>query len=117
MVSYMGGTCGGTLSGNTYTTKAINGSCTVTAMFIPLTAAYSVTFNAGIGGRINPSGTILVSPVGWYQFSVSANSGYYISIVSGCNAAYYNTSPNVLSAGYSIAPTSNCTVTATFVQK
>jgi hypothetical protein len=38
----MGGTCGGTLSGATYTTKAITASCTVIAVFNskPLTLAY-----------------------------------------------------------------------------
>jgi hypothetical protein len=32
-ISTVGGTCGGTLNGNTYTTKAITTSCTVTAAF------------------------------------------------------------------------------------
>ena len=33
----MGGTCGGTLSGNSYTTNPITGACTVTATFSPTT--------------------------------------------------------------------------------
>ncbi|MCL2871925.1 MAG: hypothetical protein FWF41_02920 [Betaproteobacteria bacterium] len=32
-LSSVGGTCGGTLSGNTYTTKIVTANCTVAASF------------------------------------------------------------------------------------
>ena len=38
-IATVGGTCGGVLSGTTFTTNAINGSCTVSATFAPPNAA------------------------------------------------------------------------------
>ena len=42
-VSSVGGTCGGTLSGNTYTTAAVNANCTVVAAFAQTSAGASIT--------------------------------------------------------------------------
>ncbi len=44
------GTCGGTLTGNTYTTNPVESDCTVAASFGPDT--FSVNFTAGPGGTI-----------------------------------------------------------------
>jgi hypothetical protein len=52
------GTCGGTLSGNTYTTKAITGNCTVQATFTK-TSTYNVKISAN-AGTFTPYGTIAV---------------------------------------------------------
>ena len=66
-VSSVGGTCGGTLSGNTYTTRAITGSCTVTAVFAQA-SAYNITLT-----KITPSGSS--SPAVGAPVSVSASNG------------------------------------------
>jgi hypothetical protein len=44
-VSSVGGTCGGTLNGNSYTTNAVKANCTVAATFTPVT--YTITASAG----------------------------------------------------------------------
>ena len=45
--------CGGTLSGNTYTTWPVTWDCTVTALFEP--DVYTVTPSAGTHGSLSPS--------------------------------------------------------------
>jgi hypothetical protein len=53
-IASVGGTCGGSLAGNTYTTNAITANCTVIANFSINT--YTVTPSvAGSGGTINPA--------------------------------------------------------------
>jgi hypothetical protein len=71
-VGSVGGTCGGTLSGNTFTTKAITANCTVIASFTP---TYTVTASAGTGGTISPSGTVSVAPGTSKTFTITPNAG------------------------------------------
>jgi len=52
----VGGTCGGTLSGNTYTSNAITGDCTVTASFILNTYALTVAVNGSGSGTVTGAG-------------------------------------------------------------
>jgi hypothetical protein len=86
--------CGGSLSGNTYTTGSINANCTVSASFS--LNSYTVTAIAGEGGSITPSssqvqhGTVA-------QFTLTANDGYVLAQVTGCggslDGALYQTAP------------------------
>jgi hypothetical protein len=76
----MGGTCGGTLNGNTYTTNPIRANCTVTASFSLNT--YTITATAGTNGSINPSGPVPVnynasSP----KFTFTPNANYHLADV------------------------------------
>ena len=104
-VSSVGGTCGGTLSGNTFTTKAVTANCTVTASF----AVYpTVTANAGAGGAISPAGATRVAPGTTQTFTVTPNAGYRINTVTGCNGTL---SGNTYTTG---PVTANCTVSASF---
>ncbi len=101
----VGGTCGGTLSGNTYTTSAITNDCTVLASF---TQGFTVTATAGANGSISPA-TQSVANNATTSFTVTPNSGY-TATVSGCNG---NLSGNTYFTG---PITANCTVTASFSQ-
>jgi len=100
--------CNGYLSGNTYHTGAINSNCSVYASFIqnqPTT--YTVTATAGNGGYISPSLTI-VNSGSTTTFYVSANNGYSINSVSGCNGSLSGNT-------YTTGPIySNCTIYSTF---
>jgi len=57
----MGGTCGGSLSGTTYTTNAVTAACTVSATFIanaaPTASSLTVTGTAQIGSQLTGSYT------------------------------------------------------------
>jgi hypothetical protein len=101
----IGGTCGGSLVGNTYTTNAIIGPCTVAATFI--LNQYTVSTSAGTGGSISPA-SALVSHGSTTAFTIIPNTGYGIVTVSGCggtlNGSTYTTGPI----------TGPCTVAATF---
>ncbi|MCL1960623.1 MAG: hypothetical protein FWG56_02315, partial [Desulfovibrionaceae bacterium] len=110
-ISSVGGTCGGTLSGNTYTTGAITANCTVTAAFVyQTTPTYTVTASAGTGGTINPSGAVTVSSGAVKTFTVTPNANYVISSVGGTCGGSFSGNTYTTNAIYS-----NCTVTAAFV--
>ncbi len=94
--------CGGSLSGNTYTTGPITSACTVTAGF-----GYKVTTLAGPGGTISPATPQIVIINGTTSFTVTPNTGYHIFSVTGCGGSLSGST-------YTTGPiTSNCTVTAT----
>ncbi|MBF0559877.1 MAG: choice-of-anchor D domain-containing protein, partial [Nitrospirae bacterium] len=71
--------CGGTLSGNTYTTGAVTSNCTVTATFTAMT--YTITATAGSNGSITPSGAATVNSGGSQTYTITPNTGYQISDV------------------------------------
>ena len=103
----VGGTCGGSLLGATYTTSAVVNNCTVTATFGLTT--YTVESSASTGGSINPSGSVDVTANDTTSFTVTPSEGYELDSVGGtCGGslvgATYTTS----------AVVDNCTVTATF---
>ncbi|WP_206099691.1 InlB B-repeat-containing protein, partial [Rheinheimera riviphila] len=52
--------CGGSLSGTTFTTAAINAACTVSATFVANPVIHTVTANAGAGGSVSPSSRSVV---------------------------------------------------------
>ena len=75
-VASVGGTCGGSLSGTTYTTDAITAACSVDASFSEIVGpSYSVVASAGSNGSISPSGTQAVSEGASISFTLTA-SGY-----------------------------------------
>jgi hypothetical protein len=76
------GSCGGTLSGNTYTTGSITSDCGVSATFAANVITHAITASAGTGGSISPSGSVSVHGGASQTFNVTANSGYHITIVS-----------------------------------
>ncbi|HEV7136296.1 MAG TPA: kelch repeat-containing protein [Steroidobacteraceae bacterium] len=96
--------CGGALAGNTYTTGAVNGNCTVMATFL---AQYAVTALAGSGGTVSPA-SATVNSDGMTTFTVTPNAGYVISSVTGCGGTL---SGNTYTTGMISA---NCVVAASF---
>lgn len=48
----VGGTCGGNLSGSTYTTNFITGACTVEVNFVPTTYAIATSASPASGGTV-----------------------------------------------------------------
>jgi len=110
LVSSVGGTCGGTLSGNTFTTKAITTHCTVTATFTPRPTTYTITANAGTGGTISPPGSVVVNSGASQTFTVTPNAGYKTASVTGCGGSWVNGSMSYTTGSITAA----CTVTALF---
>ncbi len=106
IVSPVGGSCGGTLSGATYTTVPITADCTVSAEFA--LNQYTVTATAGNGGIITP-GTRSALHGGSASFSVTPSPGYFIGLVSGCGGAL---SGDSYSTGL---VNGNCSISATFI--
>ncbi|WP_417909802.1 hypothetical protein [Candidatus Electronema sp. PJ] len=98
--------CGGSLSGNTYTTGIITGDCTVTASFKLNT--YTVTPLAGPNGEISPKDPQTVNHGSTTPFTITPDEEYSIDTVSGCGGSLNGNT-------YTTAPiTNNCTVTALF---
>jgi hypothetical protein len=103
--------CGGSLAGNTYTTGPITAACAVIANFSPIITStkYTVTAIAGANGSITPFGDILVTSGQPTNFTISPNSGFVISSISG------NCGGSVTGNIYTTGPiTSACSVTANF---
>jgi hypothetical protein len=105
----MGGTCGGALVGNTYTTDPVTANCTVTASFAINT--YTVTPSVpGGNGTIAPATSQTVNHNGTATFTLTPVTGYNIVTPVGgtcggtLNGNVYTTNP----------VTANCTVTASF---
>lgn len=97
--------CGGTLSGNTYTTGAITADCAVIASFSINT--YTVTASAGTNGNISP-GSATVNYGSATNFTVTPDAGYGIDSVTGCGGSLVG---NTYTTGAIIA---DCVVDATF---
>ncbi len=103
----VGGSCGGSLAGNIYTTNAITGNCTVQASFSLIT--YTVdTAAPAAQGSFSPSSRT-VDHGSNTTFDVSANTGYSINTVSGCGGTWTGSNPYTTGI-----ITADCTVTATF---
>ncbi len=102
----VGGTCGGNLSGNLFTTSPITADCSVIASFAKET--YNITTQVYGAGSIDPSGVISVTYGNTQNFSLTPNPGYEIQSVTGCAGSLNGTT-------YSIGNiTSDCTITAFF---
>ena len=102
----IGGTCGGSLSGTTYTTNAIYGNCAVTATFALIT--YTITSSAGANGTIAPAGQVIVNYGSTKAYTVTPSSGYTASIGGTCGGTLVGTTYTTGSV------VQNCSVVASF---
>lgn len=84
-VNSVGGTCGGTLNGNTFTTTPVTGVCSVIASFRSKTVTtYFVTPNVdGGNGTISPNTIQSVNSGETTQFTLSPAEGYEVNTVKG----------------------------------
>jgi hypothetical protein len=102
-VDSVAGTCGGILSGNSYTTSPVTANCTVTATFAINT--YAVSALAGKGGTISPAGTTVVNYGASLTFTITPDASYRIADVkvdgSSVGAAATHTFNNI-NANHSI---------------
>jgi len=104
--------CGGTLTGNTYTTGATSANCTVSASFV---AQYNVTAStAGPGGAISPSSAAVIAGA-TTTFTVTPNSGYTINSVTGCGGSLSGNTYTIASANASCAVTASFSAAFTWV--
>ncbi|MCF6440587.1 DUF1566 domain-containing protein [Pseudoalteromonas luteoviolacea] len=78
--------CNGQLSGNVYRTEALTDHCTVSAQFEKV--AFEVIANAGTGGSILPAMQNVVFGE-MATFEVSAERGYEIVSVQGCEGSLF----------------------------
>jgi subtilisin-like proprotein convertase family protein len=109
----VGGSCGGALSGSTYTTNPVFENCTVGVVSMPLATEdeYTVTPSAGPGGSIVPDSPFLVVEGETVEFEVSPDSGFEIDSVSGtCGGTLAE------STFTTAAITAPCTVIASFAE-
>ena len=103
----VGGSCGGTLSGTTYTTNAVTGNCTVIASFA--LNSYTVTPSAGANGGISPSTPVPVNHGNTTSFTVTPNVDYTAIVGGSCGGTLSGT---IYTTN---AVTSSCSVSASFV--
>jgi alpha-tubulin suppressor-like RCC1 family protein len=102
----VGGTCGGTLVGMSYTTNAVTANCTVVATFVPTT--FTITPSAGADGTISPNTPQVVSAGSSQLFTVTPSAGFAASVGGTCGGTLAGVSYTTN------AITANCTVIATF---
>ena len=84
-IASVGGTCGGSLSGNTYTTNAVTAACTVEASFTEIT--YDVTPSAGANGSISPATAQTIAQGATTTFTVTPDEGYSAAVAGSCGGA------------------------------
>ena len=97
--------CGGTLSGDTFTTGPVTADCIVSASFAVI--QYTVTATAGPGGSITPASTT-VAHGATTRFTVTPDAGFVIDTVSGCGGTLAG---NTFTTG---PVTADCDVSASF---
>jgi hypothetical protein len=108
-IDAVGGTCGGSLDGNTFTTAVVTEDCTVAASFTQNT--YEVTPSAGAGGDIDPDTVQTVAHGSTVSFALTPDEGYSIDAVGGtCGGSLDG---NTFTTA---AVTEDCTVAASFTQ-
>jgi hypothetical protein len=123
-ILYVGGSCGGSLSENVYTTNPVTADCNVMAFFTSNTLR--VTASAGQGGSISPASRI-VNYGETAQFTVTPDDGYHIASVTGCGVTKYeggviaakkkkkNVKGSAAGEVYIAGPiTESCTISASF---
>jgi hypothetical protein len=106
----VGGTCGGSLAGNVFTTSAVLADCTVQATFTPLVITHTVTPSvSGGNGTIAPSTPQTIVDGNTTAFTLTPDSGFHIDTVGGtCGGSL---SGSVFTTNAVIA---DCTVVASF---
>src|SRR5579863_3555175 len=111
----MNGTCGGVLSGGTYTTLPVVGDCTVFANFAP--DNYTVTPSADLHGTISPNVPIAANSKSVLEFTVIPDLGYFAAMGGSCGGTY----PAGTNGGtftYTVSQlTADCTVLANFAPR
>jgi hypothetical protein len=106
-IASVGGTCGGSLVGNLYTTNPVTADCTVIANFVLDT--YTVTPSSGGNGTISPNTPQVVNNGATTGFTLTPNAHYHIGSVTGtCGGSLAG---NVFTTA---AVTADCTVIANF---
>ncbi len=102
----LGSFAGNMFTGGTWTTGAINSSCTVAANFA--LNSFTVTATAGTGGSVNAPSSATVNSGSTATFKFNVNPGYTLSTVAGCNGT-------LTGNAYKTGPiTSSCLVSAVF---
>lgn len=104
VANFTGTSCGGTVSGNTYTASNVVNDCIVAVTFTP---GYTASTSVGAGGSLSPVSRAVAAGA-TTTFTVTPNAGYAVQSISGCNggltgSTYVTGSINA-----------NCTVTASF---
>ena len=108
-ISGVSGSCGGTLTGSTFTTDPVTADCTVEANFELIPVYWTVSPSAAPGGAITPSSTQQILDGTTTQFTVTPNNGYEIASVGGtCGGSL---SGSTFTTNTIVA---NCSVEATF---
>jgi hypothetical protein len=106
----MGGSCDGTLTGSSYTTKPVMADCNVTATFVPL-PRYTVTPTATANGTLTPFEPQTVISGQTATFTFAAAPGYSTAVRGSCGGSLagntFTTKPVL----------GNCTVRFTFAKK
>lgn len=106
----MGGTCAGSLVGNTYYTNFVYADCTVTATFTNV--AFTVTPSAGPNGSISPTSPQSIAQGAKASFTIIPDNGYKTTVAGTCGGSFSNQyifNTNTIN--------SDCTVSATFSPK
>jgi hypothetical protein len=105
----VGGSCGGSLVGSTFTTSPVTANCTVDASFAPL-PTYTVTLTSTANGTVSPATSQTVTQGNSATFTATPATGYSV-IMSGCGGKMNN-------GIFITAPiTANCSIKASFAQK
>jgi hypothetical protein len=108
-VATVGGSCGGTLEGDTYTTAPVTASCTVDASFAPAPTHTVTPSVAGGHGTISPDTPQTAVEGSAVVFALVPDSGYVIAAVGGSCGGTLDGST------YTTAPVAgDCTVEASF---
>jgi hypothetical protein len=95
-VASIDGTCGGSLSGNTYTTNSITAACTVEASFQRVYYVVDVYIFGG-GGTSDPSGPTAVPPNSELEIRLMFDETCFVSSVDGtCGGQLFNFGRNFL---------------------
>jgi hypothetical protein len=108
----VGGTCGGSLAGTTYTTSAIIADCTVEATFEVMAGdTYTVTPSKVGRGIISPAIPQAINPGDTTTFTVTPDAGYTASVGGTCGGSLAGTTYTTS------AIIADCTVEASFTLK
>jgi hypothetical protein len=98
-------------SGQTVGFTNVEANHTLTATFAVDT--FTVTASAGVGGSINPTGSVSVNYGGSQTFTVTPNAGYHIASITANGAPVTVTSPSGQTYQFS-AVSADSSLTATF---
>ncbi|MFC1750014.1 immunoglobulin-like domain-containing protein [Pseudomonadota bacterium] len=119
VVTPVGGTCGGTYTGDvyssiTFTTHAVNADCTVEPTFA--TNIYTVSGSIGANGSTNLSLPVDLPHNTNRTWRIIPNTGYHVDTVGGtCNGTTGGDAYNTTNGIYYVATVlQDCTIEATF---